>query len=184
MPRKTRTPLATDHLPSFEELVNAGVVDETGVVQHADRAEPDVFVQPSPDEGWAEPALEPDEIIPPARHDPAPQPEPIGIIYESRIRVLDAWQYQGSVPASAPEWIDRNWIGWADTDGLRGLPAGPCLRVPLVTGDLGVCRIGDYVARQEVLMMPDFPGDVRIEVWPQQQFEKLFIPTSQDHPHG
>lgn len=138
-----------------------------------------------------EPPKDPDEIISPdhpeklyeSRSRPVTEPGSApraGIIYESRIRVLDAWQYLGRVTADAPEWIDRNWIGWADHDGLRGLEAGPCLRVPLVTGDIAVCRAGDYIARQEVLMLADFPGDIRLEVWPQSQFEKLFIPTKAD----
>lgn len=131
------------------------------------------------------PPIEPDEIVPPPRRQPKPNTpyrEIQGVIYESRIRVLDAWQYPGNVPASAPDWVDRNWIGWADFDNLRDIPAGPCLRVPLVSGDLAICRAGDYVARQEVLMMPDFPGDVRIEVWPKLQFEKLFMPSNSPQP--
>jgi len=94
--------------------------------------------------------------------------------YESRIEVREAWQYPGFVQ-DAPRWIDRNWIGWADYDDLRHLPQGPCLRVP-VEGGLGVVRKGDYVVQQ--LVRSDdgsVPEHSRIEVWPREEFERLFV---------
>jgi hypothetical protein len=77
----------------------------------------------------------------------------------------------------APDWIDRNWAGWGDFDPMRGLEAGPCLRVPTHngTGDVVLARIGDYVTRQEVKLTGQL-SDIRIEVWARDQFEKLFIP--------
>jgi hypothetical protein len=95
--------------------------------------------------------------------------------YESRITILDAWQYPGSL-ARAPGWVDRNWAGYADPDPLRKIDAGPCLRVPNSNGEIAFVRIGDYVARQEV-RLTDVLTDVRIEAWQRQHFEKLFLPS-------
>jgi hypothetical protein len=97
--------------------------------------------------------------------------------YEARIQILDAFQYPGGL-RDAPGWIDRSWIGYAsDEDQLRDIPAGPCLRVPVPSGDIAICRIGDFVAKQEIRMAPDLPGDIKIEVWPKEQFFKLFMPV-------
>jgi hypothetical protein len=100
------------------------------------------------------------------------------VTYESRIRVLDAWQYAGSVPRTAPVFIDRNWIGFADYDPVRDLPASPVLRVPIEGsgGTLAICRPGDFVVRQAVSMGDGMPDDVRVEVWEEQQFFKMFVP--------
>lgn len=96
--------------------------------------------------------------------------------YEGRIQVLDAFRYPG-VLKDAPDWVDRNWIAFADHDDVRNIPAGPCLRVPLPSGVTAVCRVGDYVVQQEVRVALDTPGDVRIEVWPAEQFQKNFMPV-------
>jgi len=100
---------------------------------------------------------------------------PSDVHYEARITIVDAWQYPGFLK-SAPEWVDRNWVGFADYDELRGVEAGPCLRVPNATGTVTIARVGDYVARQEVKITKDF-SDIRIEVWGRDQFEKLFYPV-------
>jgi hypothetical protein len=98
-----------------------------------------------------------------------------GLRYESRIEILDAFQYPGNV-ATAPVWVDRNWIGFADPDDLRGMPASPCLRVPTFRGDIVVCRPGDYVCRQSVKLI-EGQQEIRLEVWPREQFERLFLPA-------
>lgn len=104
-------------------------------------------------------------------------PPPEGATYESRIRILDAWQYPGNV-ATAPDYVDRNWIGFADPDELRHMPASPCLRVPLSgTNIVTICRPGDFVVRQETMMAPGIPSDIKVEVWERDQFQRLFIPT-------
>lgn len=100
---------------------------------------------------------------------------PQAIRYEARIQILDAYQYPGGL-TGAPDWVDRNWVGYADPDELRQIPAGPCLRVPLPVGLIAICRIGDYVCRQSVLLAPGLPADVRLEVWQREQFEKMFVP--------
>jgi len=115
-------------------------------------------------------------IVEPLDGDIDPPPKHSYTAYESRIRILEAWQYPARIPPDAPGWVDRNWISWSEYDEVRGIEAGPCLRVPLASGEVAVCRKGDYVCRQEVLMLADFPGDVRVEVWPCAQFEKLFMP--------
>jgi hypothetical protein len=112
---------------------------------------------------------------------PAPKPlegelsRGTGLRYESRIEILDAFQYPGNV-AKAPVWVDRNWIGWADMDDTRGIPAGPCLRVPTFRGDVVLCRPGDYVCRQSVKITDD-SHEIRLEVWTREQFERLFLPS-------
>lgn len=99
-----------------------------------------------------------------------------GIRYEGRIRILEAFQYTGRLDA-APDWVDRNWIGYADHDDLRGIPPGPCLRVPLPSGNAAVVRPGDYVVQQEVVLAQGMPTDVRVEVWARGDFEKNFLPV-------
>jgi hypothetical protein len=96
--------------------------------------------------------------------------------YEGRITIVDAWQYPGGLQ-QAPQWIDRNWVGFGDYDEMRDIPPGPCLRVPNAAGDVVLCRIGDYVAQQEV-KIDDSLSDLRIEVWAKEQFERLFIPLA------
>jgi hypothetical protein len=100
--------------------------------------------------------------------------------YEARITILDAFHYPGNLKG-APEWVDRNWVGYGDDDPLRGITAGPCLRVPKhnVHEDVVLARIGDYVTRQEVRLAPNVPGDIRVEVWAREQFEKMFLPVIQ-----
>ena len=95
--------------------------------------------------------------------------------YESRISIVDAWQYPGSL-RDAPDWVDKNWAAYGDYDPIREIEAGPALRVPLPSGVTALVRIGDYVARQEVKITRDI-ADVRLEVWAQEQFEKLFYPV-------
>ncbi len=99
--------------------------------------------------------------------------------YEARITILDAFHYPGSL-RDAPEWVDRNWVGYGDDDALRGIVAGPCLRVPKhnIHEDVVLARVGDYVTRQEVRLAPGIPGDIRVEVWAKEQFEKMFLPVA------
>ncbi len=100
--------------------------------------------------------------------------------YESRIRILDAWQYRGSV-ATAPAYVDRNWIGYAgERDPVRQIDPGPCLRVPLTPDPservVTICRVGDYVVHEEIVG-DDGRLSEKIEVWEQGQFQKLFLPA-------
>lgn len=117
------------------------------------------------------------ELLPPGGHSP-----PAGggnVRYESRIRVLEAFQYRGTMK-DAPDWVDRNWAGYGDWDPLRNIPAGPALRVPDRHGGDGavvLARPGDYVVRQEIVLAHGIPPDVAIEVWAKETFEKTFIPT-------
>jgi len=98
--------------------------------------------------------------------------------YEGRIRIVDAWQYPGTM-VQAPEFVDRNWAGYGDYDPVRGIEPGPCLRVPTGYGTdtsvVTLCRIGDYIAQQEVRVARDQPGDLKVEVWERGQFERLFM---------
>jgi hypothetical protein len=102
-------------------------------------------------------------------------PPPKTVRYEARIQILEAWQYLGAM-LTAPPWIDRNWIAFAEANEELKLPAGPAIMVPTGAGDK-LARRGDYVCRQEVRLTEDLPGDIRLEVWPRDVFEKLFLPV-------
>lgn len=106
-----------------------------------------------------------------------PFPTPSTIRYESRIRIVEAWQYNGRL-AEAPQYVDRSWAAWGEYDEERKLEPGPALRVPL-NGPVPekLCRKGDYVVRQEVVIALGLEPDVRLEVWRQDDFEKFFLPT-------
>jgi hypothetical protein len=97
--------------------------------------------------------------------------------YESRIRISEAWQYNG-VLAEAPAWVDRSWAAWDDGDGTRRILPGPALRVPSPTVPTGskLCRRGDYVVRQEVTIALGLEPDIQVEVWPREEFERFFLP--------
>jgi hypothetical protein len=145
---------------------------------------------PAPDE-TGDPDEEPDDIeivedpdgvpgripgrVPPTRPSPSAQQH---LTYESRITIVDAWQYTGTL-VNAPAWVDRNWAAYAsDYDPVRLLEPGPALRVPTqYSSQDKLCRIGDYVARQEVRLLASQPGEIRVEVWEGEQFERLFLPV-------
>jgi hypothetical protein len=119
----------------------------------------------------------PMEIIPPNAH---------SVRYEARISIVDAYQYPGNLK-DAPGWVDRNWAAYADNfDPLRQLEPGPALRVPTYRGDTVLCRVGDYVARQEVKLTADQPGEIKIEVWEKEQFQRIFMPVEKApiRPYG
>lgn len=98
------------------------------------------------------------------------------VTYESRIRILEAFRYPGSF-RNAPDWIDRNWLGHGDWDPLRQIEPGPALRVPVDSGVV-LARIGDYVVKQAVAIAPGVPDEVKLEVWPAETFQKLFLPKA------
>jgi len=109
------------------------------------------------------------EIVPPGK-----------VRYESRINIVDAFRYNGQL-AGAPDWIDRNWAGFGDYDPVREIGEGPCLRVPSSAnpGEVVLCRVGDYVCRQSVLLDNGRQPEIRVEVWAADQFERLFVGVSQ-----
>ena len=98
------------------------------------------------------------------------------IRYESRIRVLEAFQYRGSLQG-APAWVDRSWAGYGDWDPLRNIAAGPALRVPSPHGDVVLARPGDYVVRQSVTIAHHVEPDIQVEVWAREAFERTFLPA-------
>lgn len=113
------------------------------------------------------------ELLPPKGRHGAGQ----NIRYESRIRVLEAFQYRGSLQ-DAPAWVDRNWAGYGDWDPLRNIAAGPALRVPSPHGDVVLARPGDYVVRQSVTIAHHVEPIEQVEVWARDNFERTFIPAS------
>lgn len=98
--------------------------------------------------------------------------------YQSRIKIVEAWRYPGSFK-DAPSFIDRNWAAYGDYDDERKIEAGPALRLPArtATGEK-LARKGDYVVRQQVILAPGLEPDEEVDVWPAEQFERLFVPTS------
>lgn len=116
------------------------------------------------------------DIMPPGAGVPVSGRSRAGIRYESRIRVLEAFQYPGHLK-DAPSWVDLNWVGYGDWDPLRGIPPGPALRVPDVRGGVVLARPGDYVVKQSVKLAHGVPDDVVVEVWSREAFEKTFIPA-------
>jgi hypothetical protein len=97
--------------------------------------------------------------------------------YESRIRIAEAWQYNGSL-ADAPSFVDRSWAAWGDYDDDRNITPGPALRVPIPSGKdtEKMCRKGDYVVKQEVTLALGMPPDITVDVWKKEDFEKFFLP--------
>ena len=112
----------------------------------------------------------------------APPPPPT-VTYRSRIAVVEAWRYPGQL-AQAPDFIDRAWTAWAEAD-LYGRSAGPALRVPVTRSLSGpvpadgakLCRIGDYVVRQMVTLVDGLEPEEALDVWPKEDFERLFMPV-------
>jgi hypothetical protein len=147
---------------------DAGAIAGTGV-PNIRYTEP--LRAPQTDDGEPPHALD-GEITPP------PKPGEISTRprYEQRIRIVEAWQFTEGI-AKAPEWIDKNWASWGDEDVLRQIPAGPAIRVPGPGGTM-ICRHGDYIARQLIILAPGLPAEERIEVWPRESFEKFFIKGS------
>ena len=98
--------------------------------------------------------------------------------YESRIRIVEAWQYNGNL-AEAPIFVDRSWAAWGDWDEERKIEPGPALRVPMQQGreTEKLCRKGDYVVKQEVRLTLTMAPDVVLEVWRREDFEKFFLPS-------
>lgn len=189
MPRKVavspvfEAPYAPETLPVMQdEPFDNPSAEDPPRKRHED--EPDDPNHPVPDE---KPDDDPDEHERPDKRQPNPGRErgepdeiqsPAGEVrYESRIQILDAFQYPGSL-VQAPAWVDRNWIGFGDYDQLRGIEPGPCLRVPLPSGVIALCRVGDYVCRQSVMLSQDQPIEIRLEVWEREQFVKLFVPAA------
>lgn len=163
-------------LPGFamqdEPFDQAAGTDPNATPEH----EPDVPAMPFGGQALVGDLLPPTDPAP-----PPPTPPPGTVRYESRISIVEAWRYPGNL-VGAPEWVDRNWIGFADFDDLRKIEPGPCLRVPIHgsadPSDVVLCRIGDYIARQEVKLTHDLPGEIQVQVWEADQFMRLFIPRS------
>lgn len=146
-----------------------------------------------------EPEPEPEENPPAAGPPPKVGSEysaPVGdpssptplVTYRSRISVLQAWRYPGQL-SQAPDFIDRSWTAWQDAD-LQGRPAGPALKVPVTRTISGptppdgfkFCRIGDYVVRQNVSLVDGLEPEEHLDVWPKDDFERLFMPVKQRTP--
>jgi hypothetical protein len=119
--------------------------------------------------------------------------DPSRIRWTSRISILEAYQYNGSFK-NAPPWIQRTWLAYGDADLLRQIPPGPCLRVPLPTAAHGgypnddggyvLCRIGDFVCRQQMDFEDGRAPHIRTEVWAKEQFLKNFMPEAKPAPRS
>lgn len=134
----------------------------------------DIDSPPDPGDG---PTQDPDpmhsaQIVP---HDKQP-PIPGMSRYESRIHVVDAWKYTGSLH-SRPDFVSPEWVSWAEYDERTKQPAGPALRVP-TDGPYAekLCRKGDYIVKQLVTMDHSMPAYPQLDVWTEAEFERMFIP--------
>lgn len=117
--------------------------------------------------------IDPSIVQPESRPDGSPL-----VQYEHRIRVLEAFQYPGSY-TGAPAWISRDWLVYGDYDERRKIPAGPALQVPSPRHPTGtaLCRKGDYIVKQEIILATGLDPEERVEVWERDEFERLFIPA-------
>lgn len=165
MPSPSKRPLPDAERPERQAMPARRIEDPAPVPD--DPADPSPITLPDGEPGTNSGPLTP---VPEAKTGPE------AVHYEARIQILDAFQYPGALKG-APEWVDRNWIGYADEDPLRQIEAGPCLRVPVQSGVTGICRIGDYVCRQSVTLFPGEPPEIRLEVWPRETFIKMFVPS-------
>jgi hypothetical protein len=106
------------------------------------------------------------------------------IRYEGRVRIIEAWCFNGRIQ-EAPPFVDRNWLAYGSHDDERGIPEGPMIQMPNWVHRDGrstqlpdkICRIGDYVVKQEVLLDAGRESHVKVEVWQRDEFEKVFIPV-------
>lgn len=116
-----------------------------------------------------------------------PTPTPQLTTYRSRIAVVEAWRYPGSLK-EAPEFVDRSWAAYVNEDEILNKPAGPALRVPVPRSAISpspadgvkICRVGDYMVLQKVTLAEEIEPEQTLDVWPKEEFEKLFIPET--HP--
>lgn len=105
--------------------------------------------------------------------------------YRSRIAVVEAWRYPGSLK-EAPEFVDRSWAAYVNEDEILNKPAGPALRVPVPRSAISpspsdgvkICRVGDYMVLQKVTLAEEIEPEQTLDVWPKEEFEKLFIPET------
>ena len=105
--------------------------------------------------------------------DPRTEPHPVaGVKYVQRVTVAEAYQFNGRVQ-SAPLWVDRNWLSF-DEAAKDETGVGIVLDLPGV----GICRIGDYIVQQKVLMDDTGYTIDRVAVYSKDDFEKMFLPVA------
>jgi hypothetical protein len=98
-------------------------------------------------------------------------PRPGVVSYVQRVTVTEAYQFNGRVQ-SAPEFVDRNWLSF-DEVSKEETGVGIVLELP----GIGICRIGDYIVRQSVLMDDTGYSIDRVAVYSKDNFEKMFLPV-------
>lgn len=102
--------------------------------------------------------------------------------YAARIEILQAYQFDARLH-DAPEWIDRNWLAWADRDGNH--EAGPALDVLDGTRSVGTARKGDWVVRQTTTMddknSPTGLSTIHdhLAVISEHEFSRLYLPVEE-----
>jgi len=170
--------------PGFKPMASAGPDAQSYAFTAED------FVPP-PDANLAQSQEDNDisAIMPRPEPEFIPPDDPTRTRWTSRISILEAYQYNGSFK-DAPHWVNRTWLAYGDADILRGIPAGPCLRVPLPsavnTGEEGavLCRVGDFICRQQMDFEDGRAPHIRTEVWAKDQFLKNFMPAPRDAPRS
>ena len=97
-----------------------------------------------------------------------PSPSP-STQYVQRVTVTDAYRYDGRVQ-TAPAFIDRNWLSY-DDNARHEVGHGTVLAVP----GLGIVRVGDWIARTQVLDDGGATSVERLQIYPAGEFERLFM---------
>jgi hypothetical protein len=162
------TPIPVPTLPGFE-------MSDEPFEGEEDEPQPPVTPYPAQQNSFAPPVAQAEDLGYGMVAMPTPPPTTIAnVSYESRITIVEAFRYNGSL-RDAPMWVNRNWLSHGDYDPLRKIEPGPALRVPLPGGTV-LARIGDYVVIQSVLLSPGLEPEKRLEVWPAETFQKLFVP--------
>lgn len=114
-------------------------------------------------------------------------PDLKNVRYEGRVRIIEAWRFTGVI-TEAPAYVDRNWLAYGGYDEERGINPGPMIQMPQTdehghrSGPDRYCRIGDYIVQQEIRLDAGQKSHIKVEVWPRDEFEKVFIIVPSDEP--
>lgn len=81
------------------------------------------------------------------------------LTFKARVKIVDAYHYRGPL-TGAPDWVDRNWIGYSD---------GPVLKLP----DGRIVRWGEWLVIESYEDAPEAtPG---ITIYSDEIMRRLYI---------
>ena len=61
------------------------------------------------------------------------------------------------------------------------IPVSRTISGPTPADGFKFCRIGDYVVRQNVTLVDGLEPEESLDVWPKDDFERLFLPCRETH---